>query len=148
GRIAAIEEIAEPDYSFLVIRDLYDVLSSVLRCEWDFFGVGWQHTIDWNLFVEQVRHAAMVDNLNWCLDRIGDKVDCNAFYWYVMNLSALKAEVPSLYLLRFEKLSEIESLAATILGELPITESINDPKFDGDLIHTNYPLFSERRSLS
>ncbi|MDP9740812.1 UNVERIFIED_ORG: hypothetical protein QFZ59_002642 [Bacillus sp. B2I3] len=45
GRIKAINRIMKPDYTIVIIRDLYEVLTSLSKNEWDFLGKGLSHTI-------------------------------------------------------------------------------------------------------
>src|SRR6185503_8811963 len=74
GRARAIAEILRPDHSIIIIRDLYEVLLSVMKTEWDFWSVGWDYQVNWDDFVKEVSQKNIIDNLDWCLERINDRI--------------------------------------------------------------------------
>jgi hypothetical protein len=148
GRISALDSFLKPDYSFLIIRDLYEVLTSMLKREWDFFSVGWEYVLNWDNFVEEIKKAEIIDNLRWCLERINDRIDRNAFYWYVMNVAALKYNSEKVYLLRFREFQSLQETSKIIFGEHIPYENILSDKFHGENLHTNFPLYSEVPFLS
>lgn len=141
GRINAINEVLKPDYNFIIVRDLYQVLISVLKTNWDFLSVGFEYRMSWDKFINEVKKSGIVDEFEWCIDRIYDRLDKNAFYWYVMNLAALQCTFKPTYFLDYKFISEIESIATEIIHPAE-SESIKNPILSGDYIHGDYPLLS------
>jgi len=143
GRINAIGEVYPADYSIIIIRDLYEVLLSVMKTEWDFWSVGWDYQVSWDDFINEVRKKNIVENLDWCLERIVDRIDQNAFYWYTMNLSAINNDNGKNFWIDYTNIGEVENIAKQIFktGELP--ESFRSAKFSGENLHLNYPLESK-----
>lgn len=142
GRINAINQLLKPDHSFLIVRDLYEVLNSVLRMEWDFWSVGWEFRIDWDAFVEEVKSSNLIDRFDWCIQNINDRIDKNAFYWYAMNKIAILLASSDLTIIRYSNLLYFDSIAKTIFTPDLVMDSIISAKFDGELLHYNYPLES------
>lgn len=141
GRMDAINQILEPDHNIAIIRDLYQVLVSVLKMEWDFWSVGFEHAQNWESFTKEVRQKKLIDNFDWCMDQISDRLDQNAFYWYVMNKSMLLSSWPNTHVIHYSNISQVEELARQIIGptnNIPIDNDL----FTGDSIHENYPLIS------
>jgi len=143
GRMDAINAILQPDHSIAIIRDVYQVLISVLKTDWDFWSVGFGHHQNWPAFIEEVRKKDIIDNFDWCLSRINDRIDQNAFYWYVMNKSLLTSKWPNTYFINYSEIKIMEEIARNILDPA-IDLSINNNLFTGDCIHENYPLQSTR----
>lgn len=149
GRIPAIEAIMQPDHSILVVRDLYDVLVSLQRMDWDFFSVGYSyfkrsHVDYW----KQIKnYLARIQDFPWQkeLDTFNhDRLLKNACYWYAMNRAAL-AELPEDGLvMNYGNLKQLEQWAATTFfpgqTELP---ALSDARFIGEKIHGQYPLTNE-----
>jgi len=142
GRINAIAEVLEADHSIIIIRDLYEVLLSVMRTEWDFWSVGWDYLVSWNDFIEEVKRKNIVENLDWCLSQIEDRIDQNAFYWYTMNLAALRSGNQNIYWIDYKKINEIEAVGKHIFKTDELAEPFQSKKFSGDNLHLNYPLES------
>ena len=57
GRINAINEVLKPDYNFIIVRDLYQVLISVLKTNWDFLSVGFEYRMSWDKFINEVKKS-------------------------------------------------------------------------------------------
>jgi hypothetical protein len=147
GRIAAIVPMLQPDNTIVIVRDLYQVLTSVLRTNWDFLSVGFEYKLNWDLFMKEVRDSGLVDRLDWCDEQITDRLDRNAFYWYVMNLAALEYATEKTDFIEYSEISKIESLAKGIFGAMEMP-SIASPMFNGDYIHGDYPLLSDNPRYS
>ncbi|MBK7853020.1 MAG: hypothetical protein IPJ66_18360 [Bacteroidetes bacterium] len=141
GRINAINQILQPDYNFIIVRDLYQVLISVLKTNWDFLSVGFEYRMSWEKFISEVKKSGIVEQYDWCIDRIYDRLDQNAFYWYVMNLAALQCTFKPTYFLDYKSIQEIEGIANDIIQPKE-KESIKNPILSGDYIHGDFPLIS------
>jgi hypothetical protein len=145
GRINAINEIFRPDHTLVIIRDLYQVLHSVMKTEWDFWSVGWEYLLDWEAFVEEIRRKEIIENLDWCLPQIHDRMDQNAFYWYTMNVAALKSD-KNYFWLHYRDINKIEEVARAIFNVQQLEEPFRSPKFSGEFLHRNYPLKSQEHT--
>jgi hypothetical protein len=141
GRIDAINEIIQPDLTIVVIRDLYEVLISLLKNNWDFWSIGFEYPISWNDFVEEVRQKELLDRFDWVMNRIHDRIDQNAFYWYSMNLAALRSREKNIRFLPYRRIRETEDLAQEFIPSKN-RPAINEPRFSGDYIHSDFPLRS------
>jgi hypothetical protein len=147
GRMDAINAVIQPDHNVAIIRDLYQVLVSVLKTEWDFWSVGFEHIQNWDSFIKEVRNKNLIENYDWCLDRISDRLDQNAFYWYVMNKSLLQSNWPNTYFINYSNIKKVEDIAREIFDP-SISLEINNEIFKGDSIHENYPLISKTTNNS
>lgn len=147
GRIGAIVPLLKPDYTMVIVRDLYQVLTSVLRTNWDFLSVGFEYKMNWESFLHEVQKSRLIENFDWCNDQVIDRLDRNAFYWYVMNLSAIESAADDIQFIDYAEISSLEKIAQTILSvdNLP---KISDPMFNGDYIHGDYPLLSDNQRYS
>lgn len=143
GRIGAINEIIKPDHCLIIIRDIYEVLLSVMRTEWDFWSVGWDYQVSWDSFVQEVREKGFVENLDKILDQVEDRIDQNAFYWYAMNLAALNSNPADVYWIDYRKINAIENIAKKIFDIKELPEAFRQDKFSGENLHRNFPLQSE-----
>jgi len=142
GRVKAINEVFQPDQTIIIIRDLYEVLLSVMKTEWDFWSVGWDYQVSWEEFIDEVKRKNIVDNLDWCMNQIEDRLDQNAFYWYTMNLTALRSEVQNIHWIAYKQIGEIEDLAKYIFKVEVLPEPFRSKKFSGENLHVDYPLES------
>ncbi|MFM8432747.1 MAG: hypothetical protein ACKOA1_08130, partial [Bacteroidota bacterium] len=147
GRINAISQILEPDITLVIIRDLYQVLTSVLRTNWDFLSVGFEYKLNWENFIKEVRASGLIDDFNWFNDRVNDRLDRNAFYWYVMNLSALSRSTDELLFIDYKDIQKTEEIAQRLV-KAEQTPPISDPIFSGDYIHSDFPLTSDYQRFS
>ncbi|MFM7217972.1 MAG: hypothetical protein ACKO1U_08145 [Bacteroidota bacterium] len=147
GRIGAIKDLLQPDSTIVIVRDLYQVLTSVLRTNWDFLSVGFEYKMNWDSFMQEVRRKGLVENYDWCDNLITDRIDRNAFYWYVMNLAAIEYPSNDVHFIDYAEIAKVEMLARQLFQseDLP---SISDSIFTGDYIHSDYPLLSEQPSFS
>ena len=97
--------------------------------------------MSWEKFINEVKKTGIVDQFDWCIDRIYDRLDQNAFYWYVMNLAALQCSFKPTYFLDYKSIQEIEGIANDIIQPKE-KESIKNPILSGDYIHGDFPLIS------
>lgn len=99
-KINAINDILSPDISIIVIRDLYEVLASVMKFSWDFFRIGYNifelshRTILFNLINEAYESELITKGQQeefLEMSKINDykRFYGNAIYWYLMNKTAL-----------------------------------------------------------
>lgn len=147
GRIKQIDDIIQPDYSFVIIRDLYQVLSSLLQMPWDYFRL---YTLPlgrrsvWDRLLKDAYQNEILDSKQ--LDEIAsinvdeDRITQAAFYWYAMNIMALRQERENLFFIPYEELNQIERI---LKGNKMIDEtapSISNSLFKGSGIHSSYPL--------
>jgi len=94
GRIRGINKIMKPDLTIIIIRDLFETLSSLARMKWDYLTFGYfllrnTYINIWDKFIMEVKDLNLVEDLNEILKQLNDVYHMNAFYWYCMNLSAL-----------------------------------------------------------
>lgn len=141
GRLDAINEVLQPDHCIAIIRDVYQVLISVLKTDWDFWSVGFRHHQNWPAFIDEVRKKDLIENFDWCTSQIIDRIDQNAFYWYVMNKSILLSSWPNTFFLNYAQIEKMDDIARQILDP-NIAVGIDSNLFRGDSIHENYPLNS------
>ena len=142
GRIKAINELLQPDYTIIVIRDLYEVLNSLYDKNWDLLGEGLRHPNDWEKLVYEVKRKDIVPDFNTIINKIKSDLDKNAFYWYVMNLVALENRGENFFFIDFENLNLIDTIA-DVMSLRSGTESIYNQRFKGNNLHTTYPLQSK-----
>lgn len=147
GRIGAIRPLLDADLTIVIIRDLYQVLTSVLRTNWDFMSVGFEYKMNWDSFLHETAKSGLIDDMDWFTDRINDRLDRNAFYWYVMNLSSIEHSAEDIVFIDYNEIEKTESIAKVLFkrDDLP---PISSPIFNGDYIHTDYPLISESQRYS
>jgi hypothetical protein len=141
GRIKALNEILQPDETVIIIRDLYEVLVSLLRTEWNFWSVGFDFHVDWNKFIAEIRKKRIIDNLDWCLGQLDGLIDRNAFYWYVMNVAALENKGNNIHIIPYKQINAVNRLGKEIY-KLDHMQNVSDSCFNGELLHRNYPLTS------
>lgn len=145
GRISVIDDIMKPDHSVLVIRNVYEVLESLLLMDWDFFSVGYpyfnhSYVSYWGQ-IEQ--YLEDLSDFPWKKDLptfVYDRIIKNACYWYAMNRSALEQLPSGGLVLQYENISTLEGWAKKKLGIQSNVRSISDPMFRGENIHENFPL--------
>lgn len=87
GRIGAINKLMEPDVAVLVIRDLYQVLESILLQPWDLA----ENPYEWKRLYEfaSIRYPEL-NTFDGEWQQTGNRVVRNAVYWFVMNMYALE----------------------------------------------------------
>ncbi len=115
GHISQIIELLPAYRHILVIRDLYDVLSSILMQRWDFYRIGTEggfasSRIDFfEKLVKDAKNVGLVDKGHQkIIDRLmhkNDRITKNAFYWYWMNKFALLNAPNSLEVLAYKEMA-------------------------------------------
>ncbi|TAK13063.1 MAG: hypothetical protein EPO32_06820 [Anaerolineae bacterium] len=105
GRINAIDAVMKPDLSILIVRDLYEVLESVLRLNWSLVAddVEWQRLCA----VGRGRVAALDAVLKPGQE---NKILVNAAHWALHNLHALE-HLETTYAIPYKRLDLVEALA-------------------------------------
>jgi len=135
GRIAFITRLMLPDATAFVIRDLYDVLQSVMQRPWDFLGKGLPRRQDWPRLAREIRTKYPSIEVPLASSR----QDRNAFFWYVSNkvaigqLQTLASQGHLVRVLRFKKdmdTSPLLSAFGLMAPGLPMSQ------LQGGLIHT------------
>ena len=140
GRIQTINSIMTPDVSIVIIRDLYSVLSSVAGKSWDLLGNGLINTFDYKRLLQYIN--VHLPEIRKQLKYINDRMDMNALYWFVMNHIALKECDKDTHVIYYDNITAIEQLALSLGFQEGY--NIRDNLFEGDNIHTQYPLMSEK----
>lgn len=146
GRINAINEIIKPDLSIVVVRDLYEVLSSVLLMDWNLYDIGSGHfRLSYGIFLDKIIKEAeqklpLTIDLNEIKKSLPKRIGFNAIYWYLMNLSAITDKEPDTFILNYKKINDIRS----ILNEKKISTEydISESFFEGSKLHKDFPLIT------
>lgn len=134
GRLKAINKIMEPDFTIVVIRDLYQSLESLSKLNWDYVGRNLLYN-EWERLVTDVKKINNLD-MEYYLKYISSDSDKNAFYWYVMNLVALNYKGDNIFYVDYENLSLLKQFVLkTKLVRHNSDLHIN--KFEGMNIHNN-----------
>ena len=87
GRINTINEITNPDFSVLIIRDLYNVLESISLQTWNLV----ENRYEWERLANftEKRYPELRDsNFDW--RKAANSMVKNAIYWFTMNMYALE----------------------------------------------------------
>lgn len=156
GRIAQIDSILKPDYSFVVVRDLYQALASVLIMDWDYYKHGYVFFPLTSInFLAQVIEDARKNGLipteyeEYLQDpETMDRVTANAFYWYFMNKAALAQKRENLFFIDYDQLEAFPNILHGLEPsyfdeELPLS----DDKFKGSNIHSNNLFNSQHKNV-
>ena len=136
GRIAMIKRLMRPDATTFVIRDIYEVLQSVMQRAWDFLGRGLPRRHDWaRLVTETQTKFPSIE-----IPSSPSRQDCNAFFWYVSNkiainqLQALALEGHQVRVMRFGK----DMNASALIDGFGLPEPrLPLSRLHGGLIHTD-----------
>ncbi|QNF28476.1 hypothetical protein [Metabacillus elymi] len=136
GRIKAINQIMQPDLTIVVIRDLHGVLNSLSKHGWDLLGENLVYPNDWSRFLQEIKEKNIIPNqeLEYCLNHITDRMDRNAFYWYIMNILAIDSHKYVNYYIEYSDIKLIEKIA-TQYNLLKKYYSIHDKRFTGSNIY-------------
>ena len=132
GRINAIDKLMQPDLSLLVVRDLYQVLESILLR--DFCLV--QNDYDWHRLCQQARELyPFLEDLG-VLQKSTNKLIKTAVFWFVMNKYALD-NLKNTIVVDYKNFQSLESLSAHLGLD---GQDISNSMFRGENIHGFYPL--------
>ncbi|MCQ6274871.1 hypothetical protein JMM81_07820 [Bacillus sp. V3B] len=136
GRIKAINKIMKPDYTVVIIRNLYDVLNSLSKFKWDLLGKGLPYPNDWDRLIIEVQEKNIIseNDLKQYLQNIKNSMDKNALYWYVMNLSALASYEEVDFFLDYSNICQIEKVAKHLHLFDQNIKPITDEMFEGKKI--------------
>lgn len=104
GRINAINAVMKPDLSIFIVRDLYEVLESVLRLNWSLVA----DDAEWERLcaIGRGRVAALDGVLKPGQE---NKILVNAAHWALHNLHALE-HLENTYAIPYKQLDLVESL--------------------------------------
>lgn len=141
GRINLINEVMKPDFNIFVIRDIYDVLSSINSLRWDFFGKKLPKEYDWNKFLLESKNkfSDILNNIKIDLELNSD-IGKNALYWYLMNKVAIKQlkklviDNKNVFILKFEDIASINNLIEKLGLPQP---DVAISEIYGGIIHKN-----------
>ncbi len=143
GHLPIIREITKPNLEIIIIRDLYDTLSSVFNEEWDFLSLG------------QIYHGRIYSQLHERFykeaetlfskkhDFPNQKIHRNAFYWFINNSFLLNSKNDNTIIVTYDEINQFEEKIATELSLQKPDNFIS--KLRGNIIHTN-SLFEEKSS--
>ncbi len=150
GRLVVINDLMQPDFTFVVVRDLYQVLSSVGSDIWDFFrvqSVGFPLS-RYDFFLKIMNdadkaglikpsHKKYIDNAIASNDRFL----MNAFYWYWQNKYLLINDIKGAIILKYKELDKIEDILQSnpLFANIEV-KSIKDDLFKGRLIENSLVL--------
>ncbi|WHY54529.1 hypothetical protein [Peribacillus simplex] len=136
GRIKAINKIMKPDFTIVIIRNLYEVLNSLSKFQWDLLGEGLPYPYDWDRLIIEVQEKNIIseDDLNQYLKVIKNKTDKNAFYWYVMNLAAIASYEEVDFFLDYSDICQIEKFVEYLHLFGQNIKPITDEMFEGKKI--------------
>lgn len=146
GRVKLINKVLKPDYTIIIIRDLYEVLDSILVKNWDLLGNNLNYSFyvrnDWDKLKKEVRNKKIINDFVHIQNRIKNKMDMNAFYWYVMNIALLKIKDKNTFFVKYDNLSRIKKIGKSIGLDK------NKEIFRGYHLHNNYILEGNNLSSS
>lgn len=150
GRIGAISEIMKPDLNIVVVRDLYPVLSSLARMNWDFLSFGYKllrksYVSIWDNLVREIEQKNIVADFGSIKNKINDKITMNALYWYAMNMSALNHQDEKTIFINYRDLHLLPGMLAQKGIKIDSGVQISDAMFKGTNVHKNYPLKDIKR---
>ncbi len=143
GRIGQINDIIKPDYTFVIIREVYDVLNSLTKFDWDFFTTPIsKRENSWKYFFENIQYDLL--SIDSSVRTDVEKNNCwevqNAFYWYVMNVAALKYEHGNTYYIPYKEIEYIDKLTKKLSKLEMHNVTITDKKFTGENVQKDFPL--------
>lgn len=120
GRVPRIKAVTSPDLNILVIRGLYDQMSSIFAARWDLVGQGLEHTSDRDRFIEEAAgiKANKIPDIEFLVSRLKNRLDVNCLYWYVMNWLAIDELDQSDTLCVYEKYSPLKNVGEFVYERL------------------------------
>lgn len=139
GRIKSIKSSTNPDFTIVIIRNLYEVLNSMSKNSWDFLGKKLSHPYDWNRLIREVQEDEIIseEDLKEFLKTIKNELDKNAFYWYIMNLVALESNENVDFFMGYSNLCVIEKIAEHLNLKTENMKPITNEIFEGDNIYSD-----------
>jgi hypothetical protein len=156
GRINQINEILNPDLTIVIVRDVYQVLASVLQMNWNFYAFGnpgikltYHNFI--NKLVEEAKEESLVEDDLLSSEPFmkANRILDNALYWYIMNKAALRNIVGPVILLKYEDISLLPGKLHRFNADVfPADVSMSNTKFIGSNIHNDTTLVSDKKRSS
>jgi len=89
GRIQAINEIMQPDWTIVLVRDAIEVVNSLMGVNWDFFTRRFSTSNDWERFKEEGIEKAVAPDFANMIGEIEYEWEKHIMFWYGMNYFAL-----------------------------------------------------------
>ncbi len=152
GRISAINQIINPDFTIIIFRDAYSVLKSVTPLDWDFYSIGSRYAPScYKSYWSQIQKKFEQLNNKFSKKKFElhkeDPIFKNLIYWYVMNKVAmqyfLESNKNSNFLISFENMSELQKIAQKMgFGNAAIYHPSN-PIFEGSLIQSSNTIINK-----
>lgn len=113
GRINFIDNVMKPDYNIIIIRNLFDVLNSIKKMNWDFLGKGLVHPNDWNRLMKEINEKKLMSREKKYIN-IKDDLDKNVIYWYIMNKFVLENKKENYIFINYDNIEKAENIAKKI----------------------------------
>lgn len=127
GRINIINQYTQPDLSFLVVRDLYEILRSSAKANWCIVSK-WE----WETLIQEANQLDInITNKSY----FADKLYVVALYWYIMNKYALE-NAKNVIIIGYKQLDMLQKYCWKMIGQTKI--NIDNPLFHGSNIHNDY----------
>lgn len=141
GRIDHINQIIKPDYTFIIIRNLYQVLSSLSKYPWDLLGNNLIYENEWDKLIYEIRKKNIIKEsyLNYYINNISNWKDKNALFWYIMNLVALECCSDNVFYIDFNNIARIQEYAR-LFNLSSNNLDISDLIFIGSNLHGDSPI--------
>lgn len=158
GRASMINTATSPTISIVIIRDIYQVIGSILGETWDYYRLGALDglrlsRIDYydKIFNDYYKNKDKDNIYELAKQNITSKnrVLKNAMYWYWMNKHILSIKLDNTIFINYDDLKQLPFLLNKRFPALfPKIESIYDKKFNGTLFHTETFLKTRRKKTS
>ena len=121
GRMSFLKDTLEADVWIHVVRDLYDVLDSLERQEWNLYETGPPifpfPKIDlWPKYLKESQKLPVPKEIRAAIIQAKTEMEKNAVCWYLDNLAVLSAERGPDVVLPFEDLQRCEGQLLEHLG--------------------------------
>lgn len=159
GRIGLINKVTNPDITIVIVRDLYQTISSVLGETWDYYRLGALDgfplgRID---YFEKIytNFKGLEINTNKYIDKIAieninssNRVIKNSLYWYWMNKYVLSIDLKNVLYINYDELNLLpQYLSVQYPDTFPEYEPITANKFTGSLFQSNTVLQVNKSKL-
>lgn len=143
GLIYQINAITKPDLTFIIYRDIYEVLLSLKKYTWEYTDIYGSYLKKkelsyWVQFKNNRFTKKVINEFGLDIKEIEQSAELrNTLYWYVNNLHTLSYEGEA-YQIYFPDISLVESiLTDSEFNEIP---PIKNAIFFGDNLNKNFPL--------
>jgi len=121
GRMTFLKDVLEADVWIHIVRDLYGVLDSLERQEWNLFEIGppvFPHgKLDlWTRYLEGYKHLPVPKDIEKAIKHAKTETEKNAVCWYLVNLAVLSSKKGPDMVVPFQHLKENEARLLEPLG--------------------------------